>query len=617
MKNPHSHIQSSGTYTTAHTHTSLQLHNNINHSYMSADIVVFEATPSGIMTVIAAARTLHSSSSNNNSSYENNHTSSNIDIVLISTKSHIGGMCTNGLSATDIGSFSQYVIGGITHEFFVQNGQHYNQNTSLPVYNLEPHIAEILFWSMIKLEQQHQESNDRGNVRLYVLLNMHLELVGVKKQQSGVGQIQSITLRNSTTNNNSLIQIDASLFVDASYEGDLYAKSGIVSYTTGRESSQQYNESLAGRQPVSKGVNQINLPISPYWEEDDERNRTQHKTLLPLVMESDHLHVGDHDGKMESCSFRLCFTKNHTNGIPILAPIKYNPQTFELARRYVRVLIQKGHNVTLKTFLGNIRSTHNNKLDCNNGGGISLDYIGGCQHWVNASLKERKQIFEEHKEYTLGLFYFLARDPSLPVQVRQSMQNYYLCKDEWRDNLHWPRELYIREGRRLIGDIVYTQHSFFQASCMNDSIALGGYGIDSHNVQRIPVVLNGITQVKNEGDIQVSHRKRRGNKQQKHDNIHEIPYQIMLPKQSECSNLVVPVAVSASHIGFASLRFEPTWMVLGHAAGTAAALCIQNNVTPHQLSVENLQQVLIDQGQIIHRPQAILKENRRVDASTL
>jgi len=209
--------------------------------------------------------------------------------------------------------------------------------------------------------------------------------------------------------------------------------------------------------------------------------------------------------------------------------------------------------------------------------------------YPEGSYQKRKQIIDEHISYQTGLLYFLANDPRVPSEVRNEMSLWGLAKDEFADNAHWPHQIYVREARRMIGHYVMTENEIMGRTEVNESIGMGSYTMDSHNVQRY-ITPDGFVQ--NEGDIGVKPPE---------------PYRIalgsVLPKQQECSNLVVPVAVSSSHIAFGSIRMEPVFMILGHTAGTIAAMAIDASMPVQQVSYQELRPKLLDQGQVLeHDP---------------
>jgi hypothetical protein len=226
----------------------------------------------------------------------------------------------------------------------------------------------------------------------------------------------------------------------------------------------------------------------------------------------------------------------------------------------------------------------NGKSDVNNQGAFSTDYIGGSWDYPDASYSRRAEIWQEHKDYIQGFLYFLANDPQAPEGLRREMNGWGLCKDEFTDTGNWPHQLYIRESRRMIGEYVMVQKDLQTDLTKPDPIGMGSYNSDSHNVERI-VGPDGF--VRNEGDMQVAVKP------------YQIPYRIMLPKLAEGINLLVPVAFSASHVAYSSVRMEPQYMILGQAAGVAAKLAISGGTSVQGIPVGTLVERLKMQGAVL------------------
>jgi hypothetical protein len=241
---------------------------------------------------------------------------------------------------------------------------------------------------------------------------------------------------------------------------------------------------------------------------------------------------------------------------------------------------------TLSNF-ANMVAIPNRKVDCNNNGPLSTDYLGGSWKYPTASYAERAAIQQAHVDYTQGFFWFLAHDPHVPASLQAEVNRWGLAKDEFADNANWPSQLYVREARRMVGDFVMTQADLQTAIHKPDAIGIGSYNIDSHNTQRVATA-DGFAQ--NEGDVQVSVEP------------YQIPYRILLPKRAEAVNLLVPVCMSASHVAYSSLRMEPQYMILGQAAGVAAALAIQQQSNVQDIDTAALVEKLKKQGAVLELP---------------
>jgi hypothetical protein len=227
----------------------------------------------------------------------------------------------------------------------------------------------------------------------------------------------------------------------------------------------------------------------------------------------------------------------------------------------------------------------NRKTDTNNHGPFSSDNIGMNYDYPEASYERRKEIIQEHKEYQMGLLYFVANDPSVPDEIRGKMQKWGLAKDEFLDNGNWPHQIYVREARRMIGEYVTTEHDVASSVHTPRSVGMGSYAMDSHNVQRY-IKADGFVQ--NEGDIGTHVKK-----------PYKISYGSLTPKRNECKNLLVPVCVSSSHIAFGSIRMEPVFMILGQSAAVAACMSIDKKIAVQDLKYEELKKVLLQKGQVL------------------
>jgi hypothetical protein len=367
----------------------------------------------------------------------------------------------------------------------------------------------------------------------------------------------------------------AKVFIDTTYEGDLMAFSG-VSFTWGRESSAQYGESFAGVRPIdryhyhlfAKGV----------------KARGEDGKLLPEVGAQARGEIGAGDRKVQAYNFRMCLTDDPANRVAIARPAGYDPKRYELlARNLVGIASEKGREPIMRDLMI-VSKMPNRKTDINNYGGFSTDFIGRNWDYPTASYKRRAEIWKEHEEYTRGFFYFLANDARVPESLRAEMARWGLSKDEFTDNHNWPHQLYIREARRMVGEFVMTQKDAQTDLVKPDSVGMGSYQIDSHNVQRHE---NPDGTVQNEGDTEVGAKP------------YQIAYRVMLPKQREVSNLLVPVAASTSHIAYGTVRMEPVFLVLGHAAGVAARMAAQSAKAVQEIDVQALRAKLRSQRAVL------------------
>ena len=396
---------------------------------------------------------------------------------------------------------------------------------------------------------------NEANVK--VIFQAYVDKV-IKKE----GTIQSFYLTNGNL-------IRGNVFIDATYEGDLMARAGI-SYTYGRESKEQYHESLAGIRLLDKPID-----VSPY----DNNGK-----LLPGFVDANTLVNGEASKRVINYNFRLMVSTND-NRIPFPVPKHYDPQRFLLLKRLLEKHPEtKLHNI-IDIYHWNIYPKGKYEINNKQNALISLGLFGGNIDYPDAGYKKRAAIYQDHKDWTLGLFYFLLNDPSVPDALRKETNQYGLAPDEFIDNNHFPYYLYVREARRMIGSYVQTQKDIFTDTKKVDAIALGSHFVDCHHVQRVAVSKN---QFMNEGRIW-----------EKVDQPYEISYHAITPKINECKNLLVPVAVSASHVAFCSIRVEVTWMQLGQAAGIAAAIAAQKKMPVQDINISDLQNQLKAAGAII------------------
>lgn len=492
-------------------------------------------------------------------------------VIVVSPDIHLGGLSSGGLGFTDTGN--KEVIAGLAREFYQRLYQHYQDNSAWKwqkreeygnkgqgtpaidganrtMWIFEPHAAEKIFEDLVKEN------------KLIVYRNEWLDRSpkSIVKTSGGIRSFRTLSGK----------VYQAKMFIDATYEGDLMALAG-VKYHIGREANSVYGEKWNGVQPeVFQHGHHFKTKVSPYKIANDPNSG-----LLPEISSEPIAEYGSGDNKIQAYCFRMCLSSNPANRIPFAKPEGYNPARYELLAR----VFATGWRETFDKF----DLIPNRKTDTNNHGPFSTDYIGKNYDYPEATYERRKQIIKEHELYQKGLMYFLQNDESVPIDVRNSMQEWGLPKDEFKDNGNWPHQLYIREARRMIGEFVMKEADALGKTQVPNPIGMGSYALDAHNAQRY-VTKDGFVQ--NEGDIGVHP-----------DKPYAIAYGSILPKEQECNNLLVPVCLSSSHIAYGSIRMEPVFMILGQSAATAAVLAINDKTSPQQLSYNKLKAVLLKDKQ--------------------
>lgn len=536
--------------------TSVVLLGTLIHSSevsQSADLIVYGGTSAAISSAVQAKKMGRS-------------------VIVVSPDKHLGGLSSGGLGFTDTGN--KAVIGGIARDFYHRIWKHYNQSSAWKwqkkesygnkgqgtpavdgeqrtMWIFEPHAAELVFEDMVrefKIPVFREEYLDRKS--------------GVVKNQGKIVSMKTLSGK----------VFQGKMFIDATYEGDLMASAG-VEYHVGRESQAKYGEKWNGVQTgvLHHGHHFGNMKISPYKIPGDSTSG-----LLPKISKEAPGEFGQEDKRLQAYCFRMCLTNHEENRLAFQKPDGYDPADYELLLR----VFQKGWKETFHKF----DPIPNFKTDTNNHGPFSTDNIGMNYDYPEANYERRREIIKEHERYQKGWLYFIANDPRVPEAIQMEMKKWGLAKDEFKDNGNWPHQLYIREARRMIGSFVMTENELLGRKPTPDSIGMGSYTMDSHNVQRY-VTPDGFVQ--NEGDIGAGLK----------------PYQIalgsILPKKNQCENLLVPVCVSSSHIAFGSIRMEPVFMILGQSAAITASLALDSQKAIQDVPYPLIKAKLLEDGQVL------------------
>lgn len=515
---------------------------------VTRDIVVYGGTSGGVVAAITAKRMGKS-------------------VVLIEPTRHLGGLTTGGLGATDIGN--KRAIGGYSREFYERVHRYYqaperwrhqtreayfkgrtvHRENETAMWTFEPHVASEIIEEWIASEGVDVVFEERLDLRFMV-------------EKEGAA-IRRIRMESGTF-------YTARMFIDASYEGDLMARAG-VGYHVGREANSVYGETINGLQIAKTIHHQFVKPVDPFRVPGDPSSG-----LLPNITAMPNGKDGDGDHRIQAYNFRMCTTDVPENRVPWPKPDGYDEGDYEL-------LLRNFEAGDLRVPWSDIWMP-NRKTDVNNNFAFSTDYIGKNYAYPDANYEQRAVIWQDHERYQKGLMWTLANHPRVPSSIRDVFQKNALAKDEFVDNEHWPRQLYVREARRMIGGYVMSEKNCKRQEVVPDSVGMGAYNMDSHNTQRF-VTAEGTA--RNEGDVQIATKP------------YPIAYRSICPKASECSNLLVPVCMSASHIAYGSIRMEPVFMVLGQSAATAASLCIDRHCSIQELETEPLQQALLAAHQVL------------------
>ncbi|QDV50460.1 FAD-dependent oxidoreductase [Gimesia fumaroli] len=516
-----------------------------------ADICIYGGTSGGVVAAVKAARLGKTA-------------------ILIEPGQHLGGMSSGGLSYSDMGKAA--TVAGMAREFYQRIGKKYNKPLET---QLEPHVAEQVFEEMIK------------EAGVTVIKGEPLQ----KVVKQGPTIVELITDKGT--------RIAAKMFIDTTYEGDLLAAAG-VSYSLTREPNSQYNETLngiqlyeipnvkfgkvdkIGRRKDRRGLWDRAIPLDPYRIPGKPESG-----LLPLIEAGELGTIGEAAPGVQAYCFRLCVTDQPENRIRIAPPANYDPARYEIVARYIAACQKAGDDMDLRWFTKH-DALPNGKFDFNTAY-FGLNYVGGNKDYSEASHAERQKIIKEHENYARGLFHFLKTDERVPEKVREQVSKYGLCKDEFIDNGGWPHQLYIRESRRMISDLVMTEHHCRHKEVAPKSVGLASYGIDIHEIRRI--AHNGV--MVREGKL-LGHTGTRG--------PYPIGFDAIVPKASECDNLLVTFAISASHVAFGSTRMEPVLMILSQSAATAASQAIDTGCKIQDVNYQRLRTKLLADGQLLDWP---------------
>lgn len=552
---------------------------------VSSDVVIYGSSPAAIAAAVQARRMGRTA-------------------VIVSPESRLGGLTTGGLGQTDIGNKAAF--GGIAREFYrdvaawYADAQHWTWQKSQDyfpdgqcagsrdggtMWTFEPSAALAILEGWV--------ARDRLDVRR----GERLDRTPVAGQRTARGvEVKDGRIVALRTESGAVYRGQA--FVDATYEGDLLAAAG-CSYAVGREANSVYGETTNGNAPNARGAGHHNFSpgVSAYVKPGDRASG-----LLPGIEPYDpNAKPGDGDRRVQAYCFRMCLTDVPENRIPFAKPANYDARDYELLfREYEAVVRQPGYKAAPpgcldeRCMVPSIMSRMpNGKTDSNNRGAFSTDFIGKNWDWPEADYATRERIFAAHLAYQRGLMWTLANHPRVPQAVRDYFSRFGTCRDEFADGPGdgWQGQLYVREGRRLVGEYVMIEPNCRGARIAPRPVALAAYTMDSHHVRRVETK-DGF--VRNEGNVEDGD----------FPGPYPIDYGALVPKRGECANLLVPVCLSASHIAFGSIRMEPVFFALGQVAGTAAAQMVAAGCAAQDLPYGPLRARLLADGQVLAAPAA-------------
>ncbi len=494
-----------------------------------AGIVVYGASAAGVSAAIEAARLGQK-------------------VVLLEPGRHAGGMSVEGLGSSDINNHdfrNDYAVGGLAREFYERIGKAYGQ--SGPVYKFESSVAERVIQEWLAEDGVPV----RFGAKLRTVRKQGPRLIALETEDGG--------------------EYRGRMFLDATIEGDLLAAAGVETII-GREPNARYGETKNG----IRGENtyrQFAVRVDPYRVPGDPSSG-----LIATIQDESLGTPGDGDHRIQAYCFRACLTKNPANRIPLGQPAGFRREEYEIYLRYLRaggkLFAPQANLPNGKTDLGSWHDLSANLYGMNHG------YPGG-------SWEDRRRIYEEHRRFTAGLFWFLANDSEVPEATRAQWRGWGLCRDEFTDNGGWPRQLYVRDARRMVSDYVITERHTWRvnATPVADPVAVAFWPPDTHHVRRI--VREGAAY--NEGFVFGGEDW----------GPFGISYRAMTPRAREAVNLLTPTCVSSSHVAYGAIRLEWTFFALGQSAAHAAVLAIEQGLDVQDVPYRDLRPRLLRAGQVL------------------
>jgi hypothetical protein len=515
------------------------------HPVTAVEVVVYGATSAGVAAAVAAA-------------------TEGVRTMLIEPGRHLGGMSSGGLGYTDVGD--QRALGGPASRLRNDIAEHYGVAPG-HYAGPEPHVAEAIFRRWLE---------EAGVDVVFGEAVRGAEL----SSETTDPAIRSLTFSSGRI-------VSAAVFIDASYEGDLLPLAG-VPYRIGREDRSLHGERFAGRQEPMPGMHAMPPWISPFT--DDSTGRAQ-GPVLPQLRDVPFAEVGSGDHGVMSYGYRVCLT-TAADRIPFDRPDDYDEDYWELGRRLFARDRAEGRLRSAGRMIGLEPNLPGGLADGNSLGPLSLSVLdGSAWEYPDASPARREELRRHHLSHTRGFLHFLSTDRAVPPSIRSELQRWGLPPGEFADTEHLPHQLYVREARRMLGGHILTEHDLLAGRIPDDTIALGSYHIDVREVQRgwrwVHEHPDPVGMIFTEGYLSVPVP------------IYGVPYRSITPRPEHSANLLVPVCLSASQVAFASVRMEPQYEMLGHAAGVAAALAVKSGSAVQRISPVALRERLAATGQVL------------------
>lgn len=503
---------------------------------VAADVVVYGGTAAGVMAAVQAKRMGRS-------------------VLLVAPEKHVGGIIVDGLGSNDINNHwfrNDYAVGGLAAEYYLRVGRKYG--ISGPVYQYESHIGEAVFADLLR----------EAGVTVHVGQRLREPLRTAVEWDQGKRSLRAITTESGQ-------RFEGRLFLDTTMEGDLLAAAGVET-TVGREANAKYGETKNGIRAETTHA-QFPVRVDPYRIPGDPKSG-----LIPTIQDEPFGTPGAGDNNIQAFCFRLCLTKDPSNRLPIPKPANFDRAQYEIYFRYV----QAGGKLWTPS-----ARLPNGKTDLGSWHDLSANLYGMNREWPNGSYQTRERILRQHREFTQGLLWLLANDPEVPAATRAAWQEWGLPKDEFTDNGGWPRQLYVRDGRRMVSDYVLTEHHTRRVNPtpVADPVAVAFWPTDTHSVRRL--VKDGAAY--NEGFVFDDNNW----------GPFGISYRALIPRQTEATNLLTATCPSSSHVAYGAIRLEQTFMSLGQAAGTAAALAVSQGVAIQSVDYAALRERLLADGQVL------------------